>query len=212
MASGMAVARFGHTKRHRSHLEQSDPILKAAIVSLKLSPRELRDDPFYSLARSITGQQLSVQAAATIFSRLQKLFRTSTFPTPKRFLAMKTGPLRKAGLSESKVGYMRNLAQFVISHKKEFSRLAKLSDDEVIALLTQIKGIGVWTAEMFLMFSLGRDDVFSYGDLGLRNAMQKVYKLRKPPSKRTAERISAKWKPYRTHASLYLWQTLKNQP
>lgn len=203
---------FRHTKRHRDHLVAADPILGQAIVLLKLRPRTLRPDTFHSLARSIIGQQLSTKAAASIFLRVQSLFpKSQPFPAPAEFLKMAASKLRKAGLSKSKVDYIKNLAKFMLKHQAEFATIESLDDEAVIELLTQVKGIGRWTAEMFLMFSLGRQDVFSYGDLGLRAAMKKIYHLRKMPSARRAKETSDKWKPYRTHASLYLWQSLDNE-
>ncbi len=201
---------FKHTIKHRRHLEQADPVLATIIKEIKLEQRELRGDPFLALARSIIGQQLSVKAAASIFAKVQKLFNTKKFPTPQRFLEMDPKKLRGAGLSEAKVKYIRNLAQFVMEHRKEFKNIHKLSDEEVIALLTQIKGIGRWTAEMFLIFCLGRDDVFSHGDLGLRTAIKNIYGLRKLPSPDKAKKITDRWKPYRSHGSLYLWASLNN--
>ncbi len=207
----MTVKTFRHTKRHRDHLIAADPILATAISSLKLRSRELRGEPFHSLARSIIGQQLSVKAAASIFAKVKALSKAEPFPAPAEFLKIPAAKLRKAGLSKAKVLYIKNLAKFMIKHAAEFEAIQKLDDETVITLLTQIKGIGRWTAEMFLMFSLGRQDVFSYGDLGLRMAMKKIYKLRTVPSAKRAKQISDKWKPYRTHASLYLWQSLDNE-
>lgn len=207
----MAIKTFRHTKRHRDHLIAVDPILASAIANIKLRSRELRADTFHSLARSIIGQQLSTKAAASIFAKVQLLFKSKTFPNPNEFLKMPAAKLRKAGLSKAKVLYIKNLAKFILKHQKEFAAISKLADEEIIALLTQIKGIGKWTAEMFLIFSLGREDVFSYGDLGLRAAMKTIYKLRKMPSVLRAKQISDKWKPYRSHASMYLWQSLDNE-
>jgi DNA-3-methyladenine glycosylase II len=201
---------FRHTAKHRIHLEGADPVLKEAIANIKLKPRVLRTGYFHALARSIIGQQLSVGAAASIFTKVQKLFRTTSFPTPATFLAMPEQELRQAGLSQAKVGYIRNVAEFILAHPKEFKKLETLSDEEIIALLTQIKGIGRWTAEMFLIFCLGRDDVYSHGDLGLRTALKNIYKLRKLPSPQRAKKITDKWKPYRSHGSLYLWASLDN--
>ena len=190
---------------------EADPILKKIIGNNSLAPHELRGNPFPSLARAIIGQQLSVKAAQSIYNKVLLSFKSKVFPSPKKLLAMPKSKLRKAGLSNSKVEYLRNLANFVISHAKEFRNLDKMSDQEIIDLLVQVKGVGVWTAEMFLMFCMGREDVFSYGDYGLKVAMRKIYRLRKIPSVKRAKQISDKWKPYRTHASLYLWQSLNNQ-
>jgi DNA-3-methyladenine glycosylase II len=200
-----------HSARHRNHLIKSDSVLGAVIDKFKLPRRELRGQPFHSLARSIIGQQLSVKAAQSIYNKVLGLFGGKVFPNPKKLLAMPKARLRKAGLSNAKVEYLRNLAKFVSAHTKEFKNLGKMADQEIIDLLVKIKGVGIWTAEMFLMFCMGREDIFSYGDLGLRNAMKKIYKLRKMPSPKRAKEISDKWKPFRTHASLYLWQSLDNE-
>jgi DNA-3-methyladenine glycosylase II len=197
-------------KKHLKHLSKADPVLGKMIATLILPVRKRPKDYFWALCRSIIGQQLSVKAAASISGRVQAFFQTKTFPTPAEFLKMPNTKLRKTGLSKSKVSYMKNLAKFVLKHNQEFKNLNKFSDEEIVNLLTQIKGIGRWTAEMFLMFNLGREDVFSHGDLGLRNAIMKIYKLRKKPSLRRATEISNKWKPYRSIASLYLWASLRN--
>jgi DNA-3-methyladenine glycosylase II len=199
---------FPHTLKHRKHLEKSDPVFWRAIKGLKLQPHPLRSGYFYSLGRSIIGQQLSVKAAASIFVKVQKLFKTKSFPTPQKFLKMPIPKLRSAGLSGSKASYLRNLAQFVIDHPKEFKNLNKLGDEEIILLLTEIKGVGRWTAEMFLIFCMGRDDVYSHGDLALRTAIKNIYKMRSLPTPERAKKITDKWKPYRSHGSLYLWESL----
>jgi DNA-3-methyladenine glycosylase II len=207
----MHKKQFVHSAKHRNYLIKADPILKKIIMANALASRELRGKPFLSLARAIIGQQLSVKAAQSIYNKVLEAFKSKTFPSPKTLLAMPKSKLRKAGLSNSKVEYLRNLANFVELHTKEFRKLEKMTDQEITELLVQIKGVGLWTAEMFLMFCLGREDVFSYGDYGLRMAMQRIYGLRKIPSEKRAKQISDKWKPYRTHASLYLWQSLNNQ-
>lgn len=196
---------------HIRHLKKSDPVLKEVITRVKLPERTLHKNYFQALAQAIISQQLSTKAAATIRGRVIGLFNTKKFPEPKDFIKMSDSKLRSAGLSYSKIGYIKNLARFYISHEKEFKNLKKLSDDEIIAMLVQIKGIGKWTAEMFLIFTLGREDIFSHGDLGLRNAIKNLYRLRKAPSIRRATEISNKWKPYRSTASLYLWASLDNQ-
>jgi DNA-3-methyladenine glycosylase II len=207
----MQKKHFKHSARHRSYLIKADPVLKEIIEANVLAPRELRGKPFPSLARAIIGQQLSVKAAQSIYKKILTTFKSNAFPSPEKLLAMPKTKLRKAGLSNSKVEYLRNLATFVGSHAKDFRNLERMSDQEITNLLIRIKGVGIWTAEMFLMFCLGREDVFSYGDYGLKVAMRKIYGLRKIPSAARAKQISDKWKPYRTHASLYLWQSLNNQ-
>jgi DNA-3-methyladenine glycosylase II len=185
--------------------------LGAVIASINL-PRRVRpaQNYFQALCRSIIGQQLSVKAAATIHSRVQELFAGNQIPGPRAFLKLPLRRLRRAGLSRQKIKYMRSLAQFILRHQTEFSRLNRLADEEIITLLTQINGIGRWTAEMFLIFTLGREDVFSHGDLGLQNAIRKLYKLRQKPSLRKTMQLSQKWRPYRSIASLYLWASLNN--
>jgi DNA-3-methyladenine glycosylase II len=172
-----------------------------------------RPNHFKSLVRAIVNQQLSGKAADTIFKRFEALFTVNTkhkkFPTPEAVLKIPTAKLRKVGLSGMKVSFLKDLSRKILDGTVDFRAMKKWSDEEVIEHLVQVKGIGRWTAEMFLMFSLGRDDVFSYGDLALRKAMQNLYKLRANPTPAQAEKISAAWKPYRTLASRYLWKSLE---
>lgn len=196
------------------HLTLVDPILGAAISQIKLKDvKSRRTNHFRSLVESIVSQQLSVKASDTIFGRFVELFGMKAsgkfFPTPEQILKMPDAKLRKVGLSGSKVKYIKDLAQKV--HKKEvqLNRLHRMSDEEVIEHLVQVKGIGRWTGEMFLMFSLTRPDIFSHGDLGLRNAIKKLYKFRKPPSTKQIEKIVSKWSPHKTLASRYLWKSLE---
>jgi DNA-3-methyladenine glycosylase II len=197
-----------------AHLSKNDPILAAAIkragrIIHQWNAVGKRRNHFKALVVAIINQQLSGKAAATIQKRFEKLFAPKKFPTPEDVLKMPTARLRKVGLSGMKVSFIKDLARKVLDGTVNFRAMPRWSDEEVIEHLTQVKGIGRWTAEMFLMFSLDRDDVFSYGDLGLRNAMQKLYKLRKHPTPAQAEKISAAWKPYRSIASRYLWASLE---
>jgi DNA-3-methyladenine glycosylase II len=208
-------------KKKIVYLSNIDPILGAVIKkAAALAPRKPRppEEYFRSLIISIVNQQLSGKAAATIFKRLEELFvaeakkkglRSKKFPTPAEVLKMPSAKLRKVGLSAMKVSFVKDLAEKVIDKTVNLKEIDTWTDDEVIEHLTRVKGIGRWTAEMFLMFSLGRDDIFSYGDLALRNAMQKLYKLKKTPTPKQAEKISIAWKPYRTLASRYLWASLE---
>ncbi len=196
------------TSKALKHLSSSDPIFAEIISRVQLPKRRKRKDYFQSLCRSIIGQQLSVKAAATIIDRFLSIFPDGEL-TPEAVLKISKVKMRKAGLSESKALYLKNLARFAIKHKEQFEKMNEMGDEEIITFLIQVKGVGRWTAEMFLIFTLGREDVFSHGDLGLKNAIVKLYKLRKP-SERTIKRISDKWKPYRSHASLYLWASLDN--
>jgi DNA-3-methyladenine glycosylase II len=162
--------------------------------------------------RAITGQQLSVAAARAIWRRLTERFDGRT-PTPEEILADDPEELRAAaGFSRAKVVYLRSLAEHVLAGELELDRLAELPDEEVIRELTAVKGIGEWSAHMFLMFTLHRPDVLPTGDLGVRNAIQRAYGLEKAPKPAEMQAIAEPWRPYRTRASLYLWRSLDNAP
>ncbi|OGE82871.1 MAG: hypothetical protein A3B23_00755 [Candidatus Colwellbacteria bacterium RIFCSPLOWO2_01_FULL_48_10] len=196
-------------KHQIRHLKRRDRKLAKVIEKINLEPLMKTNNHFRHLVESIISQQLSVKAADTITTRFIKLFakkKIAKFPTPKDILKTRKNVLRSAGISGQKASYIRNIARAKI----DFKKIKQMGDEEVIVELTKIKGIGRWTAEMFLMFSLQRDDVFSCGDLGLLNGMKKVYGLRKHPSRRQVEKITAKWKPYRTLAARYLWASLDN--
>ncbi len=201
------------------YLSSIDPILGAAISQIKIDHnRKPNKNHFRSLVESIVSQQLSVKASDTIFARFLDLFvqsgviRTArSFPNPEQILKMSDAKLRKVGLSGSKVKYIKDLAKKVHQKEVQLNRLNKMEDEEVIEHLVQVKGIGRWTGEMFLMFSLARPDIFSHGDLGLRNAIQKLYRFKQPPTTKQIEKIVKKWAPYRTLASRYLWKSLNNE-
>jgi DNA-3-methyladenine glycosylase II len=162
--------------------------------------------------RSIAGQQLSVLAARAIWRKLLARFDGRT-PTPQEILADDPDALRAAaGFSRAKVAYLRSLAEHVVAGELELDRLAELPDEEVIRELTAVKGIGEWTAHMFLMFTLHRPDVLPTGDLGVRNAVQRAYGLEAPPKPAEMQALAEPWRPYRTRACLYLWRSLANQP
>ena len=162
--------------------------------------------------RAIAGQQLSVLAARAIWRKLIARFDGRT-PTPEEILADDPDELRAAaGFSRAKVRYLRSLAEHVVAGELELERLAELPDDEVMRELTAVKGIGEWTAHMFLMFTLHRPDVLPTGDLGIRNAIQRAYGLETPPKPAEMEAIAEPWRPYRTRASRYLWRSLANEP
>lgn len=174
--------------------------------------RPERDDHYGALVRSIAGQQLSVLAARAIYGRLTARFGGRP-PTPAEILADDPEELRAAaGLSRAKASYLRSLAEHVVSGELELERLDELSDDEVIAELTAVKGLGVWTAHMFLMFHLERPDVLPVGDLGIRRAIERAYDLDSLPHAREMERIAEPWRPHRTLACRYLWRSLANEP
>jgi DNA-3-methyladenine glycosylase II len=160
------------------------------------------------LCASIMSQQLSTKVAKVIFHRFLALYGGEE-PTPGQIAATPSETLRGIGLSNAKVQYVLNVAQFCIEHQLTDSKLKKMSNEEIIDLLTQIKGVGRWTVEMLLMFTLGREDVFAVDDYGIQVAMKNIYKLddsNKKTFKEAMQKISAKWSPYRTYACLHLWQ------
>ncbi len=171
-----------------------------------------RGDHYGALVRAITGQQLSVLAARSIYGRLTARFEDRA-PTPQEILDDDPEELRAAaGLSRAKVGYLRSLAEHVISGELELERLDELEDEHAIAELVAVKGLGLWTAQMFLMFQLERPDVLPTGDLGIRRAIERAYGLDGLPDPAAMELIAAPWRPYRTLACRYLWRSLANEP
>jgi DNA-3-methyladenine glycosylase II len=174
--------------------------------------RPERDDHYGALVRTIAGQQLSVLAARAIYGRLTDRFAGRP-PTPQEILADDPEELRAAaGLSKAKVGFLRSLAEHVLSGELELERLDSLSDELVIAELTAVKGIGLWSAHMFLMFHLERPDVLPVGDLGIRRAIERAYGLDELPQATQMELIAEPWRPHRTLACRYLWRSLDNEP
>jgi DNA-3-methyladenine glycosylase II len=168
-------------------------------------------EAYGALLRSIVGQQLSTKAARSIWGRVTELFDGRT-PTPEELLAADPEEVRSAGLSRPKVAYMRSLAEHVIDGRLELDRLDELSDERIVEELTAVKGLGVWTAHMFLIFHLGRPDVLPVGDLGVRRAVERLYGLEGLPSAEELERLGERWAPYRSLASLYLWKSLDATP
>ena len=170
------------------------------------------DDPYGVLLRAIAGQQLSVKAAASIWQRLLDRFGGRS-PTPEQILADDPEELRVAcGFSRAKVAYLRDLAQHVEDGRLALERLPDLPDDEVVAQLTAVRGVGRWTADMFLMLKLDRPDVLPTGDLGVRNAAMRAYGLERPPAPAELQALAEPWRPHRTRACLYLWRSLDNEP
>jgi DNA-3-methyladenine glycosylase II len=198
------------------HLRAVDHVIRRLIdeggpIDPRRDRRGSRSDPYQALARAIVGQQLSTKAAASIWRRVTELFDGNT-PLPAELIAIDGEKLREAGLSWSKVGFLKDLAERVEDGRLALDRLNGLSDEDVIAELIEIKGIGRWTAEMFLIFHLGRPDVVSIGDLGIRRAVQLAYGMGELPDPTQMERISEPWRPHRTLACLYLWRSLDNTP
>lgn len=190
------------------HFQTVDSILFSVINHIKPFSIEKSDDYFLDLIEAIICQQLSDKAGATIFSRFQKLFPKEKI-TPKKVLSLTDAAIRNVGPSWSKVRYIKNIAQAVTDGTLDFGALDTLNNEEIIKELTKIKGIGPWTAEMFLMFSLGRGDVFSFGDLGLKRAIKNLYHFKQEPSRKQLEALSRKWSPYRTYACRILWRSLE---
>ena len=198
----------------RRVLMRRDPILgvmikKYGVCGIKTG-RE--SDIFCGLVQAIVSQQLSTRAAATIYGRLQALMPGAAPPTPEALLPVSDEALRGVGLSRQKSSYMRDLARKVLEGSVKTDRLSEMSDEEVVAELTKIKGIGRWTVEMILIFRLARPDILPVGDLGIVKAIQKAYGLRKPPDAARMEKIAERWRPYRSVASWYLWASLENKP
>ncbi len=189
------------------HLKKSDPVMAGLIQRVGPYRMEYREPQFETLVRSIVYQQLSGKAAATILDRLLGLVPKRTL-TPKAVLRLTPEQLRAVGLSGQKASYIRDLAERAQAGQVDFSALSDLPDAEVIAHLTQVKGIGVWTAHMFLMFALRRSDVLPCADLGVRAAIKKAYKLEELPNAKQIEDLALAWRPYCSVASWYLWRSL----
>lgn len=188
-------------------LASQDKILGEIISFFGNYELHLRTDYFNSLAKSIVGQQLSVKAAQTIWGRLEELCSTVS---PEKILEQSEDLLRSIGVSRAKAQYLKNLSIAVSNGDTCLEDLDKLRDEEIINLLTSIKGIGNWTAEMFLIFSLGRLDVFSHGDVGLKRAMSWLYNKGETIDSNKIVKITDAWKPYRSVASLYLWEIINS--
>jgi 3-methyladenine DNA glycosylase/8-oxoguanine DNA glycosylase len=196
--------------RARRHLMRQDPKLGALIK--EVGPCRLGQapelPPFVALSYSIASQQLSVKAADTIFNRFCDLFPPDRVPDPARLVSMHPDAIRAVGFSRPKVGFLQDLAAQVVDGRLPLASLHALPDEEVLQTLTAVKGIGRWTAEVFLLFRLGRQDVFPADDLGLVKAVQRVYGLRKKPSRERLMKIAEPWRPYRSVAAWYLWRSL----
>ena len=194
------------------HLRRTDPVLGRIIREVgdcALGERRYASH-FHALLRSIIYQQLSGKAASTILTRTLAIYGGRA-PRPEELLDTPDEVLQAAGVSRQKIGYLRDLAQRVYAKEVPLTRVARMSDDEIIASLTQIKGIGRWTAQMFLMFQLHRPDVLPELDLGIQNAIWRAYGLKKRPAPKDVIRIGAPWRPYASAASWYLWRSLDGE-
>lgn len=191
---------------YKDHLAKDKKLARLLVIEpFRLQKKK---QVYLHLCGSIMSQQLSTKVAAVIWNRFLDLFEDRS-PTPEQILALSHETLRSIGLSNAKAKYVQNVARFALEHGMEWKQLNKMSDQEVIDHLTTIKGVGRWTAEMLLMFALGREDVFAVDDLGIQQAMIQLYKLEKLDKKALRERmlaISSKWSPYRTYACLHLWK------
>ncbi len=196
-------------ERALAHLREKDPVLAAIIERVGPYNMQYREPVFATLVRSIVFQQLHGKAATTIFNRL--LEKAGGQLTPESILKLRPPQMRAVGLSQQKLTYIRDLAKKVKAGKVSFENLPQLTDEEVIAQLTQIKGIGVWTAHMFLMFALRRENVLPVGDLGIRAAMRKAYGMKVLPKPITMHRLARGWHPYCSIACWYMWRSL-DQP
>jgi len=209
----MLVATPVELVKAADHLARYDPVLAPIIQQSGLCTIKSHKNYYWELIDSIISQQLSVKAAATIERRFQALF-ASEFPEPAAILAKSVEELRTAGLSGAKAVYIRDLAQHIIDGKLKFDRFDSLSNEGIIEELTAVKGIGEWTAHMFLMFCMGRLDVLATGDLGIRNGVRKLYQLDTVPSPAKVTEIAQMnhWHPYETVACWYVWHSLDNMP
>ena len=196
-----------HMKKAISHLKKSDKTLATIITRVGPCKITYREPTFEALARAIVFQQLNGKAARTIYERFEQAAGGKV--TPEAIQNLSVGEMRHAGLSKQKIGYIRDLAEHALSGKVDFTNLHRMNDEEVIAALTDIKGIGEWTAHMFLIFALRRPNVLATGDLGVRTAVQRAYKKRKLPTPQQMQKIAESWHPYCSVACWYLWRSLE---
>ena len=195
-------------EKAKKYLKKADPVLEKVIGKVPPFERSWGTNYFLDLAESIISQQLSIKAADTIWKRFLSLFPTEHI-TPVDVIVIDKEKMRGCGISYQKISYIKDLAEKTSQSGILFEQFAIMTDEEIIQELIKVKGIGRWTAEMFLMFTIGRPDVFSYGDLGIRKAIQKLYDFQEVPSLKEAEKIAEKWRPYRTIACRYLWKSLE---
>jgi len=197
----------------KNHFKKVDPKIYAIMKDVNFNDwyKEPKGhgDYFVHLCYEIIAQQLSGKAASTIIGRFEELFPKKKI-TAERVSKMTDKKLREVGMSWSKASFLKDLADKTLKKEIAYGKLHEMSDEDVMKELTQVKGIGPWTAEMFLMFALGREDVFSHADLGLRNGMKRVYGLRNVPDAKKADKITEPWRPYRSYGSFALWHSVDN--
>jgi DNA-3-methyladenine glycosylase II len=197
-----------HIKAARLHLQKADPVMKRIIKQVGPFTAQTTRKRFLTLVRSILSQQISGAAAQTIQRRLIEALHPDGI-SPESLIQMDIEAYRKLGISRQKAGYLLDLAEKVLDGNVDLTGIHRRTDEQVVDELTQIKGIGVWTAQMFMMFSLGRMDVFPDGDLGIQRAIEQNYPNRLPLNKHVMHEISRPWRPYATVACWYLWRSLE---
>jgi DNA-3-methyladenine glycosylase II len=205
MALGLSDAEI---ERARRILMRRDPLLAALIKQhgrCRLGDHRTHE-PFAALVRTITSQQLSTKAAATILGRVVAIVGGAEHLSPAAILAVEASALRTAGLSMQKISYVRDLAERVLDGRLDLHAFETHDDEAVIEAITSVKGLGVWSAQMFLMFRLNRGDIFPVGDLGIVKGMQRLHGMKRRPAPRTMLRLAEKWRPYRSVASWYVWR------
>jgi len=190
------------------HLKRSDPILARIISRVGPVKFELDDDHYEAVVGSIIFQQLAGSAARAILNRFKQLYG-GRIPSPREYLSTDVEKLRGSGLSPQKISYIKDLAERIENGTLDLKRLENLPDEEALNELDNVRGIGRWTAEMFLIFKLGRTDVLPVDDLGLRKAAQKAYRLRKLPTRDRFEQLAEKWHPYSSISTFYLWKSME---
>jgi DNA-3-methyladenine glycosylase II len=208
MRRGVSKSPAPHPSRIARHLSRSDPVLARLIRRGGPTRLPSRGAGFPTLAQAILYQQISGAAGAAILRKLKAAHGGPRFPGPEWFASVSTESLRAAGVSPQKMRSLRDLAQRVLDGRLNLRRLSQRSDAEVLAELTAVMGIGVWTAQMYLIFSLHRPDIFPSGDLGIRKAVGKAWGYRGLPAVRTVDRHARPWAPFRSHAAFYLWRSL----
>lgn len=196
---------------HYNHFKKVDARLASLIKNISLPQLKTPKNYFRFLVEAIISQQLSLKAADSITTRFKKIFFGKSFPTAAEILKTSEEKMRGAGLSRAKITYIKDLSAKIMGKEISLRRLKSLDDEDIIEYLTRVKGIGRWTAEMFLIFALGREDVFSYGDLGLHNALKKLYTWKREPNRRHLEKLVNAWSPYKSYAARYLWKSLDNE-
>ena len=193
-------------KKAKRILSKKDPVLRKIIKKYKKGFLKTRDKPFFSLCRTIIGQQISTRAADSIWAKFEKKCKKNI--TPKIVLKLSSKNLKTAGLSRQKVSYLKNIAKNFNNKSFDVKKLKKMNDNDAINYITQLKGLGVWSAQMFLMFNLNRSDIYPTGDIGLLRALSLNYKTSYPPSKKFLDKVSNLHLGYRTVFTWYMWRSI----